>query len=1049
MINTFAQHRVAANLLMIMMILAGFWAVRSMPAMLDPPAHFPMVFVEVTWIGAAAEDIESLVTTPIEQQLRTLEDLQELRSRTVNGYTFIDARFNYDADIQLALDRVKQRVDNIRNLPAAIEPPVVRRPIDSEPVSILQVSSAGELRELIPLVRGFERDLLERGIETIEYSGLPAEEIALLVSGERLQALGMTLNEIGDEVARISQNVPAGSVGRGHGARQLRSLDQSRDVAGFEQLKLTSGGQVIRLGDVADVERRPIQGQPFLYSNNQPVIQMELRRHTSADAALADRIVKEWLADVRPTLPAGVEVEEIVTVWRLIEAQLSMLLKNAWSGMILVVGVLFLFLSGRVGFWVTAGIPVSFLLALAIFYSGFGYGISLVALIGFIMALGIVVDDAIVVGEDIVTHHQQGLSPAEAAVRGARRMWVPVATSSLTTMAAFLPLLIMGGEMGDVVLALPAALLCVIIASLIECFWVLPGHLRMSLEHGGDAALPAWRQRFNRGFERFRDERFMPLVQRALNAPGTTLTASLCGMVMALSLLFSGHVGFNFVTGFDFESLETNIEFASTASEQDKDAFIEHVEDALRQTHEEFGADNILGSTVTLNRAEFDTEFLGGEQYASIDAQYAFEEDRSTDPANFVSRWRERVIQPPHVEKLTIGVAGGANNGNADLTMILRGKDIDSLKQGAETLSTLLASYPGVSNVTDNLPYGKEQVIFEMSSRGRALGLTAQQIGGQLRAAYAGARVQIFNEQDSELEVRVMLPDVERDSLAALERFPIRSDAGFVPLGTVAELYSRRGIDVIRHNNTQLAASVSADVDPELNNAIAVVGDIENNHLQAILDRHELTFGLGGQSAQDQLMLETMALGGLLTLALIYLILAWVFSSYIWPLAIMLAIPFGITGALIGHFVTGWDVGAMSMLAFFSLTGIVVNDSIVLVSFLRRHVDTGEDLVAGLLQATRARFRAVILTSLTTIAGLLPLIFENSTMAMYFAPIGVTVCFGLAFSTLLVLIVIPAMILLLERGKLRVNAWRSKLLGPSQDRNPQSIRSPQTVSEPT
>ena len=550
MIKQFAEHRVAANLTMIMMVLAGIWAVRTMPSMLDPPANFPNVAIEIAWVGAAAEDMEALVTTPIEQQLRTVNDLHELRSRTVNGYTFINAEFNFNADMTLALDTVKQRIANIRNLPPGIEPPTIRRFIDTEPITVLLVSGDGNLSELIPLVRGFEKELLHRGVEGVEYDGLPTEEIAVLVGGNRLQQLGMTLDEVAREVGRVSQNVPAGAVGRGHSERQLRSLDQRRDPLGFEQLQLESNGQLIRLKDFANVVRRPQRGQPLVTTQGKPAIEMMLWRTTDADAYNADSIVRNWLAETENTLPAGVEIKEIVSIWQLLGAQLQMIVKNGLGGLILVIGVLFLFLNARAGFWVTVGIPVSFLLGLAIFYVVFGFGISIIALIGFIMALGIVVDDAIVVGEDIVSHHENGFTPAEAAVAGARRMWLPVMTSSMTTMAAFIPLLIIGGIMGDAILALPTVLLCVIVASLIECFLVLPGHLRQSLEKVDVKNKPLWRQRFDTNFEHFRDTRFLPVVDKALANPGTTLCTALAGMLVALSLVASQHVGFNLVTGF-------------------------------------------------------------------------------------------------------------------------------------------------------------------------------------------------------------------------------------------------------------------------------------------------------------------------------------------------------------------------------------------------------------------------------------------------------------------------------------------------------------------
>lgn len=1021
LIEIFARHRVASNLLMIMMVLIGFWAIRVMPSQLDPPVSFPMVFVEVQWIGASAEDIETLVTVPIEQQLRTVNDLHELSSRTDNGTTTIEVEFDYGTDMTLALDQVKQRVANIRNLPPAIEPPVVRRFIDLEPVSVLQVTGSADVAELIPVVRGFERELMHRGIEGVRYDGLPAEEIALLVGGQRLSELGMTLDELAAMVARASRDVPAGTVGSGQGSRQLRSLDQQRHVRGFEQLLIESGDQLIRLADVAEVVRRPQRGQPIVTRSGRPAIEMVLWRSTEADAFLADQIVDTWLDDVRPGLPDGVEITVSQDIWSLLGAQLDMIVKNAASGLVLVILTLLLFLSGRVGFWVMVGIPVSFLMALALFHLVFGQGISIIALIGFVMALGIVVDDAIVVGEDATTLFQAGASPLEAALGGARRMLVPVTTSSLTTLAAFIPLLLFGGPMGEIILTLPTILLCIIVASLAECFLVLPAHLKKSLGKPVPRWERAWRQRFDDGLVGFRERRVMPLVERALDYPGATVCAAVGGVMIAFSLLASQHVGVALVTGFDVERLEANVAFSATASDADKHRFIGQLEEQIAAVNQETGGTNLLGWVTRENLATLNDDRMEGEQYGSIEANYAYEEHRSVSPQDFVAAWRARIERPPYVEQLVVEVAGGQNNGMPDMELRLSGDDLESLKAGAEELAAAIASFPGVSNVIDNLPYGKDQIIFQITPAGRSLGLSADSIGAQLRAAYSGSRVQIFNDNDAELEVRAMLPDAERDDLGRLKQFPIRTPAGtFVPLGSVATLYNRRGIDLIRHTDGRLAVTVSADVDPQVANALAITARLERDVLPDILRRHDLSFGLGGKSREDQVVLQTMTIGGLLTLVLIYLILAWVFSSFLWPLAIMTAIPFGLTGAVLGHWITGWDIGAMSLLAFFSLTGVVVNDSIVLVAFFRQRVDEGEPLRDALVASVRARFRAVLLTSLTTVAGLLPLMFETSTLAFYVAPIAVTLCFGLAFATSLVLLVVPALILLLEGGRDRL-----------------------------
>ncbi len=1016
MIELFAKHRVAANLAMLIMILAGLWTLRSIPTQLDPPTPQASVLVDVEWRGASAEDIEQLVTTPIEQQIRTVNDLRELRSRTHNGSVEIVAQFNVNADMMVALDTVKQRVANIRNLPPDIEPPVVRRYIDMEPIASVLVTGSGTIEDLIPLVRGMEKDLLARGVAAIQYDGLPDEEIAVLTPAARLHELGLTLDDLAAEIARVSQDVPAGTIGRGQGSRQLRSLDQKRDPIAFAQLHIDRGDRLVRLGDISDVVRRPLDGQPIVTHEGRPAIQMWLMRDTGFDALRGEHIVQQWLADTQPTLPRGVELSLSFDIWDMLGAQLRMIGNNAASGLVLVVLTLFLFLNARVSWWVAIGVPVTCLLGLTLFHWAFGYGISIIALIGFVMALGIVVDDAIVVGEASVTLFEAGATPLEAAIGGAKRMFVPVVASSLTTLAAFIPLLLFGGEMGAAVLALPTVLLCIIIASLIECFLVLPGHLRKAFEKMRGATQPsAFRLRFDAAFARFLDVRFMPFARAALDKPGATLSTAIGAMICGVSLIASQHVGVHFVTGFDFESIQAEVEFSAAATDTEKRAFTAELEETLRATDAQYGSTNLNGWTTKQNLAEFSRERQTGAQYLSIEAPYAFEESRTVAPAVFAKAWRKQIHQPGYVEQLYVGVGGGANNGQSDITLVLRGADLDSVKAGADDLARVLEGYPGVSNVLDDLPYGKDQLIFALTPAGRSLGLTSDSLGRQLRAAYSGQRVQILNENDAELEVRVMLPDDERDDLSGLRRFPIQTPSGsLVPLGNVATLSNRRGIDVIRHNDSEMAVRVFADVDAHVNNAMAIVSDIEKNHVPTITAAHHLTFGLSGRSEADQRMLATMGLGSILTLTLIYLILTWVFASYLWPLAIMTAIPFGLTGAIVGHWLMGIDVGAMSLLAFFALTGIVVNDSIVLVSFLKDEIDASRPLRESLEVAVRARFRAVLLTSLTTIAGLISLTFVTSTLSIYVTPIAVTLCFGLAFSTLLVLLVIPALILLLD-----------------------------------
>jgi len=1019
LIDVFTRHKVASNLAMIMMVLSGLWAVDRIHTQLDPAIEWPIVMVRVNWPGASAEDVEKLITVPVEQKLRTLVGVQQIKSVSYNSGGWIRIQFNHGTDMIFANDEVKQRVAQIRNFPGDMEPITVSRAKGYEYISAVLVTGEGTLSELTSLVRNYEKELLARGIDRVDFEGLPEEELAIQIPSSKLYELNTSLDEIALEIRNRSQNTPAGIVGRGQGSRQLRGLDQKRDAFGFEQLEvsLLPDGRLIRLGNVATIEKRAKDGEARLMRDGKSAITMHLLRLTDTDAIDSAEILQGWLETTRATLPRGVAVHVYQEVWMLLKHQLTMIFKNGSTGLVLVILTLFLFLNGRVGWWVMIGIPVSFLLATLIYYTVFSGGINILALIAFVMALGIVVDDAIVVGEDAATLFEQGMSPQEAAAGGAKRMFLPVMTSSLTTMAAFVPLLITGGDLGQFIVTLPTVLLCVIIASLVECFLVLPGHLRRSFENIDRNNPGRFRTWFDARFLHIKQNYYRPVLEKALAYPGATLCTALSCVVLAFSLAASGRVGVNFVTGIDLETLEANVEFGAGASESDQTAFMAHLERTLHETEEAFGGGNVNGFVTKYNRANLNQEEKVGSQYGSLEVEFAWEEERTISPHVFVNSWRDRIIRLPFVEQFQLEVTGGANNGRPDISLVLRGQDIPTLKQAAEDLSNALSGYEGVSNIFDDLPYGKDQIVFSLTPAGKSLGLTAQSLGRQLRAAYNGSRVQIFNQNEVELEVLVMLPDEERNQLSSLKQFPVKTPNGnMVALGMVAELTNRRGIDTINHSNGYMSVVVNASVDSEVNNTQKVLAHLEDHALKEIKDRYSLTSDLSGVSLRNQQIVETMSIGAVLTLIFIYLILTWAFASYTWPLAVMTAIPLGLTGAIVGHWVMGVDIGAMSLLAFFSLTGIVVNDSIVLISFFRRGLEEGLSSNDAIREAAVSRFRAVILTSLTTIAGLTPLMFEASTLALYMVPIAITICFGLAFSTLLVLLVVPALIVLIENA---------------------------------
>ena len=1034
-IDLFTRHRIAANLAMIMMVLAGLWAADRINTQLDPTVQWPVVFINVNWRGASAEDIEQLVVVPIEQKLRNMDHMQDMTSVTRNGSGNVRLEFSFDADMTQALDSVKDRIGQIQNLPTDMDPLRISRATDYEDIAEVLVTSNGSLEELAPVVRKMRRELLTAGIDRIDFEGMPDDQIAVQVSSAKLVELNTSLDHIADEVRARSSDTPAGSIGLGQGERQLRSTGQQRTAAGYRQLdvSLEPNGRLTRLGDIANVVRRPKQGEPVLSKNGQAAIGLELYRLSDHDAIKSAEILHKWLEQTRASLPQGMHVEVFAEAWILLKQQLQLIFTNGISGLLLVVLTLFLFLNGRVGWWVMLGIPVSFLFGTLIYYSVFQGSINILALITFIMALGIIVDDAIVVGEDSVTLFEQGMSPMDAALGGAKRMFLPVVASSLTTLAAFVPLLITGGAMGEIIKTMPTVFLCVIIASLVECFLVLPGHLRHSFEHIDRSKPGRFRTWFDSGFRRVRDDYYRPLLEKSLRNPGATLGAAFATVILAFALVVGGRVGVNFITGLSLEILRVDVQFSAGTTEAQKHEFMRQLESTLKATNAEYDNKDVNGYYIKYNTARFSQERKYGAQYGSLGVEFAWEGDRNVSPQKFVDAWRKKIHRTPYVEDFNLQVGGGANNGMPDISLVLRGHDIPTLKRASEDLQRALASYQGVSNIYDDLPYGRDQIMFSLTPAGKSLGLTAESLGRQLRAAYSGRRVRVLNDNDSELEVLVMLPDKERDNLASLKQFPVQTPAGqMVPLGMVANLSDRRGIDVINHNDGEMSVVVSASVNSKVNNTQKVLADVKAHALKQIRDKYGLSSGVSGVTLRNQEIVDTMAKGAVLTLLFIYLILAWSFGSYTWPLAVMTAIPLGLTGAILGHWIMGVDIGAMSMLAFFALTGIVVNDSIVLISFFRRSLDEGKSVLDAIREAALGRFRAVLLTSLTTVAGLISLMFVSFSLALYVVPIAVTICFGLGFATMLILLVVPALIVMIESGREKIENVTARLAGEGQ-----------------
>jgi len=1022
-IGIFAQHKVAANLLMIVMLLSGFWALSNLNAQFFPDFEVERVTVRTPWLGASAEDVERSITIPMEQALRTTDGLDKLTSTSSQGVSLVTLEFPEGTDMGNATDRVQELVNGVRNLPEDAERPEVSHLIRYEPVAHLLIHGPDDLSELRHLAWRFERELLDRGIARVSISGLPEEEMAVQVPLSTLQDLGMSLGEVAARVSAESVDLPAGTVGRDDVGRELRSINQRRTELGFESLPLIAGrdGQLIRIGDVAEVERRPLPNQAELTYQGTPAVDLTVERSTTSDSLESARIMEDWLTETRASLPPGVELTVFDESWQLIEDRINLLIRNGASGLALVVMILFLFLNGRVAWWVTVGIPVSFMATLAVVYLA-GGSINMISLFALIMALGIIVDDAIVVGEDALTHYQTGESSLEAAEGGARRMLAPVMSSSLTTIAAFIPLFAVSGIIGKILGDIPFVIVCVILASVVESFFVLPGHLRHSFLRMHHKQPSRMRQRLDDGFSRFRDHLFRPAVTAAVDNKPATISLALASVILVIGLVAGGRLGFSFFPSVEANIVYANATFVAGTPPERVGRFARELENAVYRADEKFGGGLVRVASVAQGKSAGGGPGGGqvDDQFASVTVELIPSDRRSVRNEEFLDAWEKLVIRPPGLEYVTFTSRVGGVPGQ-DIEVRLTGATSTELKAAALDLAETLRSVPGVSGIADDMPFGAQQLIYRLTPFGEALGLSVADVGRQLRDALDGRLAQIFNEGDDEIEVRVMLPDVERHRLSTLEDLSIfLSDGRTVPLSTVLDLEEQRGFKALRHAEGRLAVTVYADVNKRVANENLVRAQLRDDVLPALVDRYGIGWEFTGRAEEQSDTASDMRRGALFALAMIYIVLAWVFGSYAWPLVVMSIIPFGIVGALIGHWAMGITPTILSMFGLFALSGIVVNDSIILVVFYKHLREKGLAVREAIIEASCQRLRAVLLTSLTTIAGLTPLLFETSLQAQFLIPMAVSISFGLAFATFLVLILVPVLLSGLEGVRQRL-----------------------------
>ncbi len=1002
-VRFFANHGTAANLLMFLLLIAGFIAIENLNTQLLPTRENPRISVRVAWSGASATDMDKSVIRNLEPVLRYLGGVEDFFGLARQGSAYMAIQFRRGMNVDAVLAEVQKAVDAVSTLPEGADKPVVSAVRHYERVAKILVSGPFDERQLKDFAIQIRDGLLAAGIDKVSMTGARDEEIIVTATERDLARYHLTMNDIADALGRSMQDRPAGNLrgGLDRSVHGIGSANTAEDIARIT-LRAGRGGERLTLQDVAKVKHGFNPEQMRGMYRGQAAIRLEVQRTPASDTLKTNRILHEYIAKIRATLPASLEVKLFDVRANYLQERIGLLVKNGVQGLAIVLVVLFVFLNARIAFWVALGIPVAMMSTLAAMWLS-GQTINMFSLFALMLTLGIIVDDAIVVGEHSATLHRRGLSAASASERGALRMLAPVLAASLTTIVAFLPVFFFGGRVGDMMQALPLVVIAALLASLVECFFILPHHLRHALSKQKKPA--RFRRAFDTGFDFFRNRVFGVVANIAFDWRYSVLAFVIALLSLSVAMIASGKLRFNFFPSPEAEYISASITMQTGTPREQTLKALDVIEKSLYRTEEKLGGGNKLIHTgfSWLGKLGYST----GDHLAQLDVQLLPSEKRAIRTNELIRAWRLSIPPIAGLERFSLGVRrhGGAPR---DLEIDLKGDDSLALKKAALEIGELLTGIEGVQAVDDDLPWGKRDVRISLTQKGRALGFTIDRISTQLRQAFEGQIVHRFARNSEEVIVRIRRVGQGR-GMQALQEMRISLDnGGFVALRDIAKLEEAPSFGMIFRRDGKTNIEIGVDLDSTRLTMTEARRKLSELGIEAIARKYGATVSLGGGLEEQRQGFSDLQRGTALALVLIYIVLAWVFASYIRPLIVMTIIPFGLIGAVAGHMIMGFDLTILSLVGLLGLSGVVVNDSIILVARADERLAGGETVREAATGAARDRLRAVLLTSLTTIGGLAPLVLEKSIQAQFLLPMAITIVFGLAMATLLVLLLVPA-----------------------------------------
>ncbi len=1031
-IRWFANNSVAANLLMIVLVLGGIFGALTTNQEEFPNFEIKVINVFVPYLGAAPIEAEKAVCIRIEEAIEGVEGIERVYGTAIEGGCSVAAQLFSDADDITASNEIKSRVDAINNLPIETEKPNVSKVAFTR--RVLQIALFGDAteRELKELGRELrDKIAATEGISQVAVEYTRPYEISVEVSEDTLRRYGLTLQQVAQSIRTGALDMPGGTLKTENGEILIRTMGQAYLGAEFSDIVVMTrlDGTRVTLGEVADIRDSFEEGDLLAAFNGASAVMVNVSQVGSEDLIAIAADTKEIVRQFDRELPEGISTNIWIDTSLELQERMSVLLKNAAGGLLLVLVILALFLQFRLAMWVAIGIPVAMMGTLAI-VPFTDLTISTMTVLGFILVLGIVVDDAIVVGERVYAHEQMNKEPMQAAVEGTWEVSVPVIFGVLTTIAAFLPLIMVDGQMSGFFAPLGWIVIFALICSIIESQLILPSHLA---HRSRKIAVTGFAGQWNKfqgglakGLQDLANKTYRPFLESSIRWRYATATTCLGLLILAFALIASGRVNFGFFPAIEGNRIYASLELPEgVAAETTLKAALQ-MQRGAQALNEEIVANYALSQPLVRNTLSSVGQKVdrngpgeppgpGRSNLAEIVIDIIpFAERGNLSAKEIANRWRELVGPIPDAVKLSFDAS--TFSAGEPIEFRLQGTDIEKLRSAAEELKYELSSYPGIFDVADTFRSGKQEIQLNLLPEARNLGLTLNDLASQVRNAFYGVEAQRIQRGQDDVRVMVRFPESERASVGDLEDMYIRTPEGSqVPFYSVAQFEVGRGFSEIRRLDGQRVVEVSADVDRTMATPENIMADIKNNVIERLRQNYpSVVFDVGGEQEERNSSFISLGIGLLFSCLVIYGLLAIPLQSYLQPAVIMSVIPFGAVGAIVGHYVLGVQLMFFSALGIVALAGVVVNSSLVLVDYANRQRREGMDALSAICIAAVTRFRPIILTSVTTFVGLIPLMTTTTPATGPFLPIAISLAWGVLFATVITLLLVPCLYMMIE-----------------------------------